>query len=288
MKRLVMGILLAATSLSPVTAQAQQMQRQVDGERRERGDRPRLTPEQRQERRAERAERRAERADAGPVVDRRRDPAFRPDRSDRSDRPNRRFDGDGERTARPDRMFPRRDGQVFPPARDQRREVQEARRDVRQDRGDWRERRRDDWRDDRRDTRRDYRDDHRGYRADRRDDRDWAGWGRNAYGGGTVWNRGWRNDRRYDWNRYRDSNRGLYRLPRYYAPGGYGYQYRRFGLGATLSRSLFEPSYWIDDAWGYRLPPAYGPYRWVRYYDDALLVDLRTGRVIDVVNDIFY
>jgi hypothetical protein len=36
------------------------------------------------------------------------------------------------------------------------------------------------------------------------------------------------------------------------------------------------------------LPPAYGPYRWVRYYNDALLVDIYTGRVVDTVYDIFW
>ena len=76
--------------------------------------------------------------------------------------------------------------------------------------------------------------------------------------------------------------------PRRSQPYGYRYDYRRFGLGASLSRSLFAPSYWIDDPWAYLRPPAYGPYRWVRYHGDALLVDLRTGRVVDMVYDIFY
>ncbi|MEG8047084.1 RcnB family protein [Sphingomonas aerolata] len=36
------------------------------------------------------------------------------------------------------------------------------------------------------------------------------------------------------------------------------------------------------------MPEAYGPYRWVRYYNDALLVDLDSGRVVDTVYDIFW
>ncbi len=106
----------------------------------------------------------------------------------------------------------------------------------------------------------------------------------------SAWNRGWRGDRRYDWNRYRSSNRGLYQLPRYYAPYGstYGYEYRRFGIGVTLTSGLFGQNYWLDNPYAYRLPPAYGPYRWVRYYDDALLVDIRTGYVVDAVYGIFY
>lgn len=102
------------------------------------------------------------------------------------------------------------------------------------------------------------------------------------------WSNGWRGDRRYDWRGYRSYNRDIYRLPRYYAPSGWGYGYRRFSIGYILTSLLFSPQYWIDDPYYYRLPDAYGPYRWVRYYDDALLVDMRTGQVVDVVYDIFW
>jgi len=111
---------------------------------------------------------------------------------------------------------------------------------------------------------------------------------RQGYGRGGSWNRGWRNDNRYAWSNYRASNRGAYRLPRYYAPGGWSGGYRRFGVGFTLSSTLFNPTYWIQDPYTYRLPDAYGPYRWVRYYNDALLVDLDSGRVVDTVYDIFW
>jgi hypothetical protein len=127
------------------------------------------------------------------------------------------------------------------------------------------------------------------YRAqgawNRGSDRGWADRGR--YDRRDTWNRSWRNDGRYDWSRYRAANRGAYRLPRYYAPSGWGYGYRRFGIGVSLAPVLFAQSYWIDDPFVYRLPEAYGPYRWVRYYDDALLVDIRTGQVVDTVYDIF-
>ena len=108
------------------------------------------------------------------------------------------------------------------------------------------------------------------------------------FGNGRDWSRDWRNDRRYDWGRYRQSNRGLYRLPRYYAPSDWDYGYRRFSIGVTLSAGLWDQSYWIDDPYEYRLPPADGPYRWVRYYNDALLIDIETGEVVDTVYDIFY
>jgi hypothetical protein len=123
-------------------------------------------------------------------------------------------------------------------------------------------------------------------RDDRRDgrwDRDRSDWrGRGGF------DRDWRRDHRYDWRDYRTRNRRVFHLPRYYAPYGWGYGYRRFGIGFTLDSVLFGSTYWIGDPWMYRLPPAYGPYRWVRYYNDALLVDIRSGYVVDVVYDIFW
>lgn len=118
-----------------------------------------------------------------------------------------------------------------------------------------------------------------GWNQPRRDDR---------FQTGGNWNRTWRNDRRYDWNGYRASNRYAYRLPRYYAPYNAGYGYRRFGIGVSLQSAFWGQNYWLDDPFAYRLPPAYGPYRWVRYYDDALLVDLRSGLVVDAVYGIFW
>jgi Ni/Co efflux regulator RcnB len=100
------------------------------------------------------------------------------------------------------------------------------------------------------------------------------------------WSNHWRNDRNYDWRHYRDRNRSVYRLGNYYDP--YRYGYRRFSIGFSLFPSYYQSSYWLNDPWMYRLPPAYGPYRWVRYYDDALLVDIYTGQVIDVVHSFFW
>lgn len=109
-------------------------------------------------------------------------------------------------------------------------------------------------------------------RSDRRDVRDWS--------------RSWRNDRRYDWQRYRYSNRNVYRVGRYYAP--YRHNYSRFSIGFFLGQPFYGSRYWINDPWHYRLPPAYAGTRWVRYYDDVLLVDLYSGEVIDVIYDFFW
>ncbi|MDQ2891515.1 MAG: RcnB family protein [Pseudomonadota bacterium] len=119
-------------------------------------------------------------------------------------------------------------------------------------------------------------------------DRDDAQHNGTRYDNRGTWNRDWRGDNRYNYNSYRTSNRGAYRLPRYYAPSNWSYGYRRFSIGVTLSSLLWDQNYWIDDAYSYRLPAAYGPYRWVRYYDDALLIDIRSGRIVDSVYGIFY
>jgi hypothetical protein len=120
----------------------------------------------------------------------------------------------------------------------------------------------------------------------RRDyDRDGRYDGRRS-GNHRQWSNHWRGDRNYDWRRYRDRIRSVFRLGRYYDP--YRYGYRRFSIGLSLFPSYYQPNYWLSDPWMYRLPPAYGPYRWVRYYDDALLVNIYTGQVVDVEYNVFW
>ena len=100
------------------------------------------------------------------------------------------------------------------------------------------------------------------------------------------WSRDWRKDRRYDWSNYRNRYGSLYRLGRYHDP--YGWGYRRFSIGFNIWPSYYGSNYWLGDPWMYRLPPAYGPYRWVRYYDDAILVNVYTGFVVDVIHNFFW
>jgi hypothetical protein len=154
------------------------------------------------------------------------------------------------------------------------------------DRPDWRDNRatqRPDWRDDRRDGRLSSDNRWRGSLANtRRFDE------RTRWSGQRRWDNGWRQDRRYDWYSYRSRYGDRYRIGRYYAPRGWDYGYTRFSVGIFLNSLLFANSYWIDDPYSYRLPPAYGTLRWVRYYDDALLVDIRDGYVVDVIHDFFW
>lgn len=120
--------------------------------------------------------------------------------------------------------------------------------------------------------------------VDRRDDHRDGRYQRS--GTNRQWSNHWRHDRTYDWRHYRDRNRSVFRLGRYYDP--YRYGYRRFSIGFSLFPNYYQSSYWLNDPWMYRLPPAYGPYRWVRYYNDALLVNIYTGQVVDVEYDFFW
>ena len=96
----------------------------------------------------------------------------------------------------------------------------------------------------------------------------------------------WRGDHRYDWHRWRDRHRSFFRLGFYYDP--FGWSYRRWSLGSFLYPNYYGSRFWLNDPWHYRLPPAYGPYRWVRYWNDALLVNIYTGQVVDVIHSFFW
>ena len=167
------------------------------------------------------------------------------------------------------------------------RSLRENRRDGHHDGRDWdRHGRRDHHRDLHRDYREEHRDlhrddptrgEHRRFHRDvRRDHRDYHGW-----------DRSWRNDRRYDWQRHRYSNSHIFRRGGYYAPYR-NHRYNRLSIGLILGSAFFGQNYWINDPWYYRLPPAYPGTRWVRYYDDVLLIDVYTGEVIDVIHDFFW
>lgn len=102
-----------------------------------------------------------------------------------------------------------------------------------------------------------------------------------------AWNNQWRGDNRYDWRGWRDTHRDAYRLGQYNAPYR-GYSYRRLSAGFILDPLFYGNSYTIYNPGSYRLPEAYPPYRWVRYYNDAILVDTYTGQVVDTLYGFFW
>jgi len=117
-------------------------------------------------------------------------------------------------------------------------------------------------------------------------------WNRDGRRSRTDWTRSWnrdhwRSDRRYDWQRYRYSNRNLFRLSPYYNPYR-NFGYSRFSIGFFLEPLFYSQRYWIGDPYQYRLPYAPPGTQWIRYYNDVLLVDIYSGEVVDVIYDFFW
>jgi hypothetical protein len=264
MRKALIGMILAATAVTPVAAWAQD-------EDNARVERVRQRMEQRQEARTERREQRQEVRTEQP-------PEARVER--REERVERRQERVERRQARQEptvqvqqqtqpgiRAFNRRGERNLARSSDGGLSADPAL-TARQDRdGDRR-----DWRRDRDGDRRDWRQDRR---ADRRD------WRRD-------WNRtSWRNDNRYDWQSWRYRNRSLFRLSPYYSPFR-NHRYSRFSIGLFLQPSFYSQRYWLSDPFQYRLPYAPPGTQWVRYYNDVLLVDTWSGEVVDVIYDFFW
>jgi Ni/Co efflux regulator RcnB len=102
----------------------------------------------------------------------------------------------------------------------------------------------------------------------------------------TNWSTNWRYNDRYDWRRWRDRHHSTFHIGIYYDP--FGWSYRPYQIGWRLWPSYYSSRYWINDPWQYRLPYAPPGYVWVRYWDDALLVDTWSGEVVDVIHNFFW
>lgn len=150
------------------------------------------------------------------------------------------------------------------------REVREEQRDVREAQRDVRQARRTGDRDDVRDARRDVREERRDVRDARQERREDV--------------RDVRQDRRENWQEYRQRNRQLYRAPRFNAP----FAYHRFSNGAAIYPRYWSNSYRVTNFARYRLPAPVRYQQYVRHYDDLLLVNTRTGRVVRVYNNFYW
>jgi len=124
-------------------------------------------------------------------------------------------------------------------------------------------------REERRDIARDYR--HgaspREIREDRRDVRD----ARREY--------------RDDWRDYRGRHPDVYRGPAWVGPRGY--RWRPVTVGYRFAPTFYDRRYWIDP-YRYHLRPVLGYQRWVRYGNDVVLIDMRSGRVLEVNSRFFF
>jgi Ni/Co efflux regulator RcnB len=102
----------------------------------------------------------------------------------------------------------------------------------------------------------------------------------------TDWSGDWRHDSRYDWQNHRRHHRNWFHLGVYYDPFGWGYS--PFQIGWRMWPSYYSSNYWISDPYQYRLPYAPPGYQWIRYYNDAILVDTWSGEVVDVLYNFFW
>ena len=97
-----------------------------------------------------------------------------------------------------------------------------------------------------------------------------------------------REDRRelkQDWRDYRNSHRQVFQRGAYAAPGGY--RYRPVTAGYWFAPAQYSSRYRVSNYNAYRLPnPGYG-HRWVRYGNDVVLVDTRSGVALRILSTFF-
>jgi Ni/Co efflux regulator RcnB len=78
-----------------------------------------------------------------------------------------------------------------------------------------------------------------------------------------------------------------FRAPRPYVRPA-GWYPHRWRFGERLPRAFFVPDYFILDFAAFGLFAPWPGYQWVRYGNDALLIDIDSGEVIRVEYDVFY
>jgi len=93
---------------------------------------------------------------------------------------------------------------------------------------------------------------------------------------------------RTNWQQYRRNFHSpkRYRIGAYHGPRGY--QYRRWFYGERLPSIYYARPFWLFNVIAYGLftpPPGL---IWVRYGDDALLIDRYTGEIVQVRYNVFY
>lgn len=97
--------------------------------------------------------------------------------------------------------------------------------------------------------------------------------GRPNYSNFSHYHQAYRADRRF-------------RGPAYRRPPGWYYQ--RWSFGQILPALFWAQQYWLNDYMAYDLPPPPPGAVWVRYGNDALLIDRYSGEIITIQYDVFY
>jgi Ni/Co efflux regulator RcnB len=89
---------------------------------------------------------------------------------------------------------------------------------------------------------------------------------------------------REDWRDYKQRNRNVFRGSRFNAP----FRYRTFNNGVAIGQSYYAPRYRVSNYANYRLPQPGRYQTYVRHYNDVLLVNTRTGRVIQAYRGFYW
>lgn len=95
-----------------------------------------------------------------------------------------------------------------------------------------------------------------------------------------------RRELREDWRDYRRAHRDVYHRPAYVGPRGY--RYRQVTVGYRFAPSYYGSRYRVNDWARYRLARPGAHQRWIRYGNDMLLINVRTGRVLRVYRGFFW
>lgn len=87
------------------------------------------------------------------------------------------------------------------------------------------------------------------------------------------------------WQELRATNADLFRRPAYVAP--HGMRHPAVASGEQLAAAFYDKSLWMADFTTYRLPMPAADQHYVRYGNDVLRVNVRSGRIIAVYKDFF-
>ena len=87
-----------------------------------------------------------------------------------------------------------------------------------------------------------------------------------------------------DYRRYRADHRSAFRTTAWKS----NLKYRAFRTGARIPAAYYSPRYSLTNYRAYRLPTPHANQRWVRNYNDVLLVNVRTGTVVKVVHNFYW
>jgi Ni/Co efflux regulator RcnB len=80
------------------------------------------------------------------------------------------------------------------------------------------------------------------------------------------------------------NDRGHYRGNRFVAP----FRYNRFNTGVRISYGYYQPRYYVNNYSSYRLRAPGYHLRYVRHYNDLLLVNVQSGQIVRVYRSFYY